>query len=64
MREGQDASIVVVWGGDGLEAKTGELSRDFSSAFRGFGFDYESVRAPANNGDVASTAEFPGGIEP
>ena len=64
MREGQDASIDVVWVVDELEAKIGQLSRDFSSVFRGLGFDYESVRAPANNGDVASMAEFPGGIEP
>lgn len=64
MREGQDASVVVVWVGDGLEAKIGELGRNFSSAFRGFGFDHESVLAPAHNSDVSSTAEFAGGIEP
>ena len=31
MREGQDASIDVVWVVDELEAKIGQLSRDFSS---------------------------------
>ena len=64
MREGQNASVVVVWVGDGLETKVGELGRNFRSAFRGFGFDDESVRAPAHNGDVASTAEFAGRVEP
>ena len=64
MREGQDASIAIVWVGDALKAKIGELARNFSSTFRGFGFDHESVRAPAHNGDVASTAEIAGSIEP
>ena len=64
MREGQNASVVLVWVGDGLEAQVGELGRNFGSAFRGFGFDHESVRAPAHNNDVSSTAEFAGGIEP
>lgn len=64
MREGQDTSIFVVWVANGLEPKVGELDRNFSSSFRRFGFDNESVRAPAHNGDVASTAEFAGGIEP
>jgi hypothetical protein len=60
MREDQDASVVVVWVWDGLEAEVGKLGRNFSSAFRGFSFDNESVRAPAQDGDVASTAEFAG----
>ena len=64
MREGQDASVVVVWVGDGSEAQVGELRRNFSSVFRRFGFDHESVRAPAHNSDVSSFAEFAGGIEP
>src|SRR6516164_6477367 len=64
MREGQNASAVVVWVRDGLKAKVGELGRNFSSTFRGFGFDDESVRAPAHDGDIASTAKFAGGIEP
>ena len=44
MREGQDASIAIVWVGDALKAKIGELARNFSSTFRGFGFDHESVQ--------------------
>ena len=64
MRERQDASVVVVRVRDGLEAKVGELGRNFSSAFRRFGFDDESVRAPAHNGDVVSSAKFVGGIKP
>jgi hypothetical protein len=64
MRKGQDASVLVAWVGDGLEAQVGELGRYFDSAFRGFGFDKESVRAPAHNRDVSSTAENAGGIEP
>jgi len=64
MRKGQDASVVVVRVGDGSKAKVDELSRDFSSAFRGFGFDHENVRTPGHNCDVASTAEFASGIEP
>lgn len=64
MREGQDASVFVVRVGGGLETKAGELGRNFSSAFRGFDFDHESVRAPAHDVDVASTAKFAGGIEP
>jgi hypothetical protein len=64
MREGQNASVVVVWVGDGLETKVGELARNFGSAFLGFSFYHESARAPAHNGDVASTAEFAGRVEP
>ena len=64
MREGQDASVFVIWVGGGLETKVGEQGRNFSGAFRGFGFDHEGVRAPAHNRDVASTAKFAGGIEP
>jgi hypothetical protein len=45
MREGQDASRAIFWVGDGLKAKIGELARNFSGTFRGFGFDHESVRA-------------------
>lgn len=64
MRESQDASVSVPWGGDGLEPKVGELCGDFSSALRGFGFNHEGVRAPSHNDDVSSIAKFAGGIEP
>ena len=64
MPESQDASVSVLWGGDGLEPKVGELCGDFSSALRGFGFNHEGVRAPSHNGDVSSIAKFAGGIEP
>jgi hypothetical protein len=64
MRESQDARVVVVWVEDGPEAKVSELGRNFCSAFRRLAFDHESVQAPSHNGDVASIAEFAGGIEP
>ena len=64
MRESQNASVSVLWVGDGLEPEVGELCRNFSSALRGFGFNHESVRAPSHNRDVSSIAEFAGGIEP
>lgn len=64
MRESQDASVPVPWGGDGLEPKVGELCGDFNSALRGFGFNHEGVRAPSHNDDVSSIAKFAGGIEP
>jgi hypothetical protein len=44
MRESQDASVSVLWVGDGSEPKVGELCRNFSSALRGFGFNYESLQ--------------------
>jgi hypothetical protein len=53
MRESQDASVSVLWVGDGLEPKVGELCGNFSGALRGFGFNHESVRAPSHNGDAA-----------
>ena len=56
--------MVVVWVGDRLKAKIGELCGNFSGTLRGFGFNHESVRAPSHNGDVSSIAEFAGGIEP
>ena len=34
VREGQNAGVVVVWVGDRLKAKVGELGRNFGSAFR------------------------------
>ena len=64
MRESQDASVSVLWVGDGLEPKVDELCGNFSSALSGFGFNHESVRAPSHNGDVSSIAEFAGAIEP
>jgi hypothetical protein len=64
MRETQDASVSVLWVGDRLEPKVGELYGNFGSALRGFGLNHEGVRAPSHNGDVSSIAEFAGGIEP
>lgn len=64
MRKGQDASVVVVRVGDGLEAEIGELGGDFSHTLRRFGLDHESVRTPSHNRDFASIAKIAGGIEP
>jgi len=64
MRESQDASVSVLWVGDGLEPKVGELCGNFSSALKGFGFNHEGGRAPSHNGDVSSIAKLAGGIEP
>lgn len=64
MREGQQTGVVVVWVGNGLEAHVGKLGGNLSGTFRGFGFDNESVWAPAHNTDVSSSAELAGGIKP
>jgi len=64
VRKGQDASAVVVWVRDGMKTQRREFGRNLSSPFRRLSLDHESVRSPAHNGDVASTAKFTRGIEP